>query len=67
MFTLNKYKIRHAMAAKKMTAAELARRADLPATAFDNLEYGSPMKFRDFEPILKIAKVLNVEPFEMLA
>ena len=67
MFTLDKLTLRHAMAAKKITAAELARRAGLPATAFDDLDFcGVAIEFRDFEPLVKLGKVLGCTPFELL-
>lgn len=66
MFTLKSYKVRELMKEKKLDTGTVASRAKVGEDFIKNAFEGKDVKLMDFAPLVRLSKVLNCSPFDLV-
>lgn len=67
MFKIKGYEVKNLMKAQELTAAEVAKMADIPVSAVENIcNNCKGAAIRDFAPLVRLGKVLKCSPFQLI-
>lgn len=67
MFKIKGYEVKNLMKAQELTAAEVAKMADIPVSMVENIcNDCKGAAIRDFEPLVRLGAVLKVSPFSLI-